>query len=79
MVDVAAPADRRAIDILALDEALAELERLAPRQARVVELRYFAGLSIDEAAVLLDVSPGTVRRDWTMARAFLYSRLAGER
>jgi RNA polymerase sigma factor (TIGR02999 family) len=74
--ELAAPGRRRDVDILALDEALGELEGLAPRQARTIELRYFAGLSIDETAHVLDVSPGTVRRDWTLAKAFLFSRLS---
>ena len=57
--------------ILALHEALATFSRLAPRQARVVELRYFGGLSVDEIAEVLDVSSETVTRDWRRAKAFL--------
>lgn len=64
------------LDVIALDDALRELERLSPRQGRVVELRYFAGLEIDEIARLLDISPATVKRDWTFARAFLLKALA---
>ncbi len=59
------------VDLIALDTALAELERLDARQARVVELKYFAGLSIDEIAALLGISNATVRREWAMARAWL--------
>jgi RNA polymerase sigma-70 factor (ECF subfamily) len=62
-------------DVVALDAALEELAALAPRQARVVELRFFGGLSHEEAAHVLDVSVGTVRRDWTLAQAWLYRAL----
>lgn len=58
--------------LLALDVALTRLERLDPRQARIVELRYFSGLSIEETAALLDISTGTVKREWAAARAWLY-------
>jgi RNA polymerase sigma factor (TIGR02999 family) len=63
--------------ILALDEALAALAKLAPRQARVVELRYFGGLSEEEAAGVLETSPRTVRRDWQFAKAWLTRDLTG--
>ena len=62
-------------DLVALDAALKALAELAPRQARVVELRFFGGLSHEEAAHVLDVSVGTVRRDWTLAQAWLYREL----
>ena len=64
-------------DLVALDEALSALERIAPDRARVVELRYFAGLSIQETARCLDVSPATVKRFWEFSRAWLYRRLEG--
>jgi RNA polymerase sigma-70 factor (ECF subfamily) len=64
------------IDILSLEDALVRLEALAPRQARVVELRYFAGLDVDETAKALALSPATVKRDWTFARAFLLRELS---
>jgi RNA polymerase sigma factor (TIGR02999 family) len=67
----AQPAFDGAEQILALDEALTRLERSDPRAARVVELRYFAGLSADQAAVLLQVTRRTVDRDWRYASAFL--------
>jgi RNA polymerase sigma factor (TIGR02999 family) len=57
--------------ILALDEALTTFSRLAPRQARVVELRYFGGLTDEEIVAALDISPRTVRRDWSLAKAWL--------
>ena len=67
--------DERELDLIALDEALTQLETLDPRQARVVELRFFAGLSVEETATALDISPATVKRDWTFARAFLLRAL----
>jgi RNA polymerase sigma factor (TIGR02999 family) len=63
------------IDVIAIDEALAQLEMLDARQARVVEMRFFAGLELNEIAVALDVSERTVKRDWQKARAFLYHAL----
>jgi RNA polymerase sigma factor (TIGR02999 family) len=66
------------VDVLALDEALQRLARLDERHARVVELRYFGGLSVEETAAALDLSPATVKRAWTLARAWLYRELAGE-
>jgi RNA polymerase sigma-70 factor, ECF subfamily len=63
------------LDLLALDEALTRLQELAPRPARVVELRFFGGLEVEETAEALDVSPATVKRDWTFARAFLLRAL----
>jgi RNA polymerase sigma factor (TIGR02999 family) len=62
--------------VLALDEALARLAQYDERQARIVELRYFAGLSIEETAGLLEVSPRTVKREWTPARAWLHGELS---
>lgn len=62
--------------ILCLDEALEELARLAPRQAKVVELRYFGGLSEDEVAEAMKSSPRTVRRDWQFAKAWLSRELS---
>ncbi len=62
-------------DLIALDDALQTLEKLDPRQARVVELRFFAGLSQEEAAEALNVSVGTVRRDWSLAEAWLFREL----
>ena len=64
------------VDVLALDEALDALSSRDARQSRVVELRYFAGLSIDETAEALGVSAATVEREWAMAKAWLYQRLS---
>jgi len=58
-------------DVLAVDDALGRLAELEPRQAQVIELRYFAGLGIEETAAALDISPATVKRDWILARAWL--------
>jgi RNA polymerase sigma factor (TIGR02999 family) len=65
------------IDVLALDEALQRLARLDPRHAQVVELRYFGGLSVEETAAAMRLSPATVKRAWTLARAWLYRELGG--
>ena len=61
--------------MLALDESLTRLEKMDARQGRIVELRYFGGLTVDEAAEILNVSPTTVRREWTSAKAWLYGEL----
>lgn len=63
-------------DLVALDDALLTLEKLDPRQARVVELRFFGGLSLEEAAEVVRVSVSTVRRDWRMAQAWLHQQLS---
>jgi len=62
----------------ALDEALTRLEALDPEQARIVELRYFAGLSVEEAAGALGMSPATLKRRWALARAWLFRELSGD-
>lgn len=67
----------RAEQVVALDDALQELAALDARQARVVELRYFGGLTLAEAAEFLQVSSDTVSRDWNSAKAFLYQRMNG--
>jgi RNA polymerase sigma factor (TIGR02999 family) len=69
----------QSVDVMALDEALSRLADLDPQQARVVELRYFGGLSIEETADALSVSPATVKRHWTLARAWLLRELEGAR
>ncbi|MFN2509979.1 MAG: sigma-70 family RNA polymerase sigma factor [Pyrinomonadaceae bacterium] len=65
------------VDLLAIDEALDRLAAIDPRQARVVELRFFSGLSVEETAAALDVSPKTVKRDWSVARAWLRREIGG--
>jgi RNA polymerase sigma factor (TIGR02999 family) len=69
-------AEEQGADLVALDDALQALEKLDPRQARVVELRFFAGLSLEETAEALNVSVATVRRDWSLAEAWLFRELS---
>lgn len=76
--DQIALSPRRDEDVLALDEALAKLAQVDPRQATVVELRFFGGLNVAEVADVLGVSKRTVEGEWTMARAWLRRELAGE-
>lgn len=79
LTEVAAPGPERGVDVEALDQALTRLAAVDARQARVVELRYFAGFSLEETADLVGVSTRTVKRDWQMASAWLrreMSRLA---
>ncbi len=70
-----APTPDSTVDLIALDDALERLDAAAPRQARVVELRFFGGLEIEETAHALGISPATAKRDWTFARAFLIRTL----
>jgi RNA polymerase sigma-70 factor (ECF subfamily) len=63
------------LDVIDLDAALVKLESVAPRPARVLELRYFGGLEVEDTAEALGISPATVKRDWTFARAFLLREL----
>jgi RNA polymerase sigma factor (TIGR02999 family) len=67
-----------AVDLVALDDALDALARVDPRKVRVVEMRFFGGLSVEETAMVLKVSPVTVRRDWSSAKIWLYRALTGE-
>lgn len=69
------PAEPRILDLLALDDALGRLEALDPQQVRVVELRYLVGLSVEETAEAIGVSPRTVKRDVAMAKAWLFREL----
>jgi RNA polymerase sigma factor (TIGR02999 family) len=68
--------DSRKIDVTALDHALQALEALDERQARIVELRFFGGLTVEETAELLEISPATVKRDWTLAKIWLRRELS---
>jgi RNA polymerase sigma factor (TIGR02999 family) len=67
---------KRDADLVALDDALEALAKLAPRASRVVELRFFGGLTIDETAAALEISPATVKTDWQQAKAWLYRQLS---
>ena len=73
-VDIAAALE---VDVLALDAALEKLASVDQRQMELVELRFFAGLTVDETAAALDVAPITVKRDWALARAWLFRELKG--
>jgi RNA polymerase sigma factor (TIGR02999 family) len=70
---------RARVDIVALDDALHALARIDERQSRVVELRFFAGLSLNEISKVLEIAPATVQRDWTAARAWLHREISRER
>jgi len=78
IADVEPAADVPDIDVLALDRALEKLTALDPRQGRLVELRFFGGLTVEETAVVLDVAPITIKRDWVLARTWLHRELARE-
>jgi len=67
----------RDLDLLALDEALAQLASFDPQQSQVVELRFFGGLSIEETAAVMGLSTATIKREWTLAKAWLHQRLSG--
>lgn len=73
-----APAAERSIDLIALDDALKDLLALDPRQSQIVELRFFGGLTNEEVAEVLDVSPRTVKREWRMAKAWLRRAITTE-
>lgn len=73
--DVAIISTDRAQHLLALDDALQRLEQIDPQQSKIVELRYFGGLTIEETAEAINLSPATVKREWAMARAWLYHEL----
>ena len=74
-LDAASVADERAIEVMALDEALTALCAFDPQMGRVVELRFFGGLTIKETAEVLGISPATVKRDWNVARAWLHREM----
>jgi RNA polymerase sigma factor (TIGR02999 family) len=74
--DATAVAQEQSASVIALDDALKALEHEDPRKCRIVELRFFGGMSIDEAAEALTVSPGTVMREWTFARAWLRKQMS---
>src|SRR5205085_4550069 len=68
----------RGVELLALEDALVLLSQMDPRKGRVVELRYFGGLSVEESAEVLRISPETVKRDWRIAKAWLFGALTEE-
>jgi RNA polymerase sigma factor (TIGR02999 family) len=78
LADCDAAFESLTVDVVALDLALQRLSETYPRQSQLVELRFFGGLTVEEIAVLLDVAPITVKRDWTVAKAWLYRELLGQ-
>jgi RNA polymerase sigma-70 factor (ECF subfamily) len=76
--DVAVVSDERASELVALDDALSTLAKIDQRKSRVVELRYFGGLTVEETAAVLGVSDETIRREWIRAKAFLHRELIGD-
>jgi RNA polymerase sigma factor (TIGR02999 family) len=78
MTDALARAVQEDAMLPALDEALTRLEQIDPEQARIVELRYFVGLGIDETAETLGMSPATLKRRWSLARAWLFREMSGD-
>ncbi len=74
--EAVAGSDPRNLNLVAVDEALENLAQIDPQQSQIIELRFFAGLSIDEAAEVLKVSPATVKREWVMAKAWLYREMS---
>jgi RNA polymerase sigma-70 factor, ECF subfamily len=77
--EVAQSSEQKSAEIIAVDEALSQLALLDPRKSQIVELRYFGGLSVDESAELIGLSPRTVKREWRWAKAWLYRTLGEER
>ena len=77
--DVLLGAQARGIEVVALDEALDSLSKIDARKGRVVELRYFGGLSVEETAEVLGISPETAKRDWKMAKTWLFSELSDKK
>jgi DNA-directed RNA polymerase specialized sigma24 family protein len=77
MTDALAVASEPALMLPALDDALTRLEQIDAEQARIVELRYFAGLSIEDSADALGMSPATLKRRWALARAWLFREMSG--
>jgi RNA polymerase sigma factor (TIGR02999 family) len=74
--DAVSLSKERAIDLIALDEALANLEAYDPQKSRIVSLRFFGGLTVEETAEVLDISPRTVKREWRLAKAWLHYMLS---
>jgi len=73
-----ARSDEKSNSLLALDQALSKLETFSPVQRKVVEMRFYVGLSVEEIAAALEISPRTVKRHWATARLWLYSQMSSE-
>ena len=78
LADATLVAKNKDLDVVALDAALDKLAMLDQQQARIVELRFFSGLTVEETAEVLSISPATVKRDWSMAKAWLHRELSNE-
>jgi len=78
LADATIPVKERDLDVVALDEALTRLAEIDEQQSRVVELRFFSGLTVEETAEVMGISPATVKRDWSMAKAWLHRELSRE-
>ena len=76
LADATLPVNERDLDVVALDEALNRLAEIDEQQSRVVELRFFSGLTVEETAEVMGISPATVKRDWSMAKAWLHRELS---
>jgi len=76
-IDAQHAKDNEALDVVGLNDALKQLEAIDPRQGRIVELRYFAGLSIEDTAAAMSLSPATIKREWLLARLYLKRALLG--
>ena len=74
--DALVVSQEKASEVIALDDALKELARLDPQQSRIVELRFFGGLTVEETAEVLHLSPATIKREWSTAKAWLYQELS---
>jgi len=74
--DAMVVSQQKASEVIALDDALKQLALLDPQQSRIVELRFFGGLTVEEAAEVLQISPATIKREWSTAKAWLYHELA---
>jgi len=77
--DAAVAVQGQDLDVVAVDEALTRLAKIDEQQSRVVELRFFSGLTVEETAEVIGISPATVKRDWSMAKAWLHRELSGDR
>ena len=78
LADATIPVKEQDLDVVALDEALTRLAEIDEQQSRVVELRFFSGLTVEETAEVMGISPATVKRDWSMAKAWLHRKLSVE-
>jgi RNA polymerase sigma factor (TIGR02999 family) len=76
LADANIPVKEQDLDVVALDEALTRLAEIDEQQSRVVELRFFSGLTVEETAEVMHISPATVKRDWSMAKAWLHRELS---